>query len=488
MVRAVQWERQLMQGMEAKDGPTGRRWALSKAATGTLLLVFTCFTLLSSGYLAWLYHLIELIPPTDVDASAVGAGYLFQAVGIGITALLMRVRRGILSRMSFIAALVAHFVCAALSSIGASLAMALVFGYAMNLLCGFISAFYLLGVAQCVEQRRGAVFGIGYATSTVMTWLLSMVPTLLPVTVGVANELIWCALFSASAMVLVLSRRGVLPVLDAEDGGQAAEPASVQSADRLQSWKGLIVLACIVVALMSMLKGIGGGFQSADIGATINLESSRLLYAVGLLVAGFVIDWNRTRGAVLCAIALVVPFALLALSGEPIPSAVVWAIDYLFFGFFSVLRVVIFADLSAWSQRAELSGFGLMFGRVGDALGALACIVFAGRTIVLVVVAVVLFVATVLVLVRLIPLMYHRPSTPEEDAARAMEAFGERCGLSRREMDVLNLLLNKRTNPEIADALVVSENTVKFHVRNIMQKTGCKNRKELLAKYADAER
>ena len=51
--------------------------------------------------------------------------------------------------------------------------------------------------------------------------------------------------------------------------------------------------------------------------------------------------------------------------------------------------------------------------------------------------------------------------------------------LSSREIDVLNLLVDGATNAEIADQLFISENTVRFHVSNLLKKTECKNRKEL---------
>ena len=41
----------------------------------------------------------------------------------------------------------------------------------------------------------------------------------------------------------------------------------------------------------------------------------------------------------------------------------------------------------------------------------------------------------------------------------------------------------KKTNSEIAEALSVSERTVKFHIHNILKKTGCRNRNELLSSY-----
>jgi len=37
---------------------------------------------------------------------------------------------------------------------------------------------------------------------------------------------------------------------------------------------------------------------------------------------------------------------------------------------------------------------------------------------------------------------------------------------------------------EIAEALSISESTVKFHIHNLLQKTGCRNRVVLLNTYA----
>ncbi|MDQ6906301.1 MAG: AAA family ATPase [Chloroflexota bacterium] len=50
------------------------------------------------------------------------------------------------------------------------------------------------------------------------------------------------------------------------------------------------------------------------------------------------------------------------------------------------------------------------------------------------------------------------------------------AGLSAREVEVLRLLAVGRTNREIADALFLSANTVRVHVRNIMTKTDTENR------------
>jgi DNA-binding NarL/FixJ family response regulator len=50
--------------------------------------------------------------------------------------------------------------------------------------------------------------------------------------------------------------------------------------------------------------------------------------------------------------------------------------------------------------------------------------------------------------------------------------------LSARELDVLRLLAAGKSNAQIADELVISQNTVIRHVSNIFAKTGAANRTE----------
>jgi DNA-binding NarL/FixJ family response regulator len=55
--------------------------------------------------------------------------------------------------------------------------------------------------------------------------------------------------------------------------------------------------------------------------------------------------------------------------------------------------------------------------------------------------------------------------------------------LSQREQEVLEKLARGRPNAEIAAELMVSENTIRFHLKNIYEKLGVTNRTEAVAWY-----
>ena len=55
--------------------------------------------------------------------------------------------------------------------------------------------------------------------------------------------------------------------------------------------------------------------------------------------------------------------------------------------------------------------------------------------------------------------------------------------LTRREVDVLEHMVRGETNADIARALVVSEGTIKFHVKNILRKLNASNRAEATSRY-----
>jgi DNA-binding CsgD family transcriptional regulator len=71
------------------------------------------------------------------------------------------------------------------------------------------------------------------------------------------------------------------------------------------------------------------------------------------------------------------------------------------------------------------------------------------------------------------------------EAIPAGEADGSRLAdlLTRRELEVLRLMARGDSNKAIATELVVSEGTVKFHVKNILRKLRASNRVEAASRY-----
>ena len=57
--------------------------------------------------------------------------------------------------------------------------------------------------------------------------------------------------------------------------------------------------------------------------------------------------------------------------------------------------------------------------------------------------------------------------------------------LTAREQEILQLVLQRRTNPEIARELVVEVSTVKSHMRSLLRKLGIQSRRDLFGQAAD---
>jgi len=73
-----------------------------------------------------------------------------------------------------------------------------------------------------------------------------------------------------------------------------------------------------------------------------------------------------------------------------------------------------------------------------------------------------------------------RKRIPPEIAAQIAEHVGEEP-LTARELEVLELVAAGKRNRDIADRLFISEETVKVHVRHIMEKLGARDRTAAVA-------
>lgn len=448
------------------------RQRLRTRNTACLLWVALCFALTSAVYLSWLDRLVDLTDGATADWISMGAGYLCQAVGMGVVAYMLRRDPEADFKGRFRTAALLFAVACVPTLLTDTALGATLFGLVMNLLCGIVAGFYLYAVAANVDaERRATAFGGGYALATVVVGLL--------VLIGGGSFL-----HGRYALLLYLPLAALMALFPARSGLLDAPGPAAEAPEKLDGRE--LALACGVVLLLSLVKNLGFCFPSADIKAGLIPELSRLPYAVGLATAGFIGDRSRKQGMVCTVAALVIPFIMLGLSGEPISGTIFWGLNYLFFAFFSVFRAVLLMDLAHRTRRWELAPLGLLMGRLGDVAGTGAGILLGGDKVVLIAVTAALFFPTVFLSFRLYRRLYEPEAAAQKSEAEIFEAFCLHSDISSREREVLRLLLSNHTNGEIAQALFITESTVKYHVHNVLQKTGCKNRTELRRKYTSA--
>lgn len=447
------------------------------AHASVALLVCLCYLLSSTGYLSWLQNLRVLLEPTWVEVLSLVFAYLAQAIGVAVFMLVARTTDKNRMRRLALTALVLHLATLVPAIVTDAMVVVVVFGLITNVLYGVIQGYYLLELCTLVGRtRRGTVFGCAYGVSTLLTWLLSLVGEGL-LTTGLPS-IVCCAVMSAIVFALIEDTRQPL--------GQSVAPG--QDTRDSAIGKDTFIIVCAAIVLACLVKNACFAFPSTDLDSGISLELTRVLYGVGLVLIGIVSDRNRRLGLAACAISLVMPFCMLALSGAGTPATVLWLLGYLLTSIYVLFSVLLAADYAEDVRRPHLACLGMLFKHVGLALGTALSLALADKPVVLIGVTAVLLIATAAIFIVLDQRMFAKQppaESPEIQERKLFEHFSSTYGLSARERDVLRLLLAEKTNSEIAGELVLSERTVKFHMSNLLKKTGCKTRLEVLAKYAE---
>ncbi len=165
-------------------------------------------------------------------------------------------------------------------------------------------------------------------------------------------------------------------------------------------------------------------------------------------------------------------------------SAFLSVFSYIFYGFFSVYRVVLFADLAGKrSSLLPLAVFGLLSGRIGDAIGTFGGVMLAGEAISLICAAAGAFSLCALLFFTLYNKLYVPHFTEKETAENRLREYETQYEFTPRQSEIFRLVIKGCSNAEISSELFLSESTVKFHMKNILKRTGCTNRTELISKY-----
>ncbi len=451
---------------------------MTKKSVLLTLLIGQTFLWTGSAFMSVLYRLYSFYTPIEACLYTEVLYYVLQAVGIVVFAYILKRKASFCDSQLFapIAAAVtgAFTVLALTCADGAAVAA---FGSLMNLCIGLLSGIYLTRLSSCVPQQdRGKVFGYSYAIGSVGTYLLSLPcdGTFLQTD----HALVVFAVFVLASIALT---RYLEPIIPQEEGG--AKPPAVYRPNQK-----LIRLALCVPLLCSVVNGTGSYFVTANSAQGLNPVFTRAFYGAGLIAAGYINDKNRRFGAACCLIALVFPFISLALRYESGIAAFLSILSYIFYGFFSVYRVVLFADIAGKNTPLlYLSVFGLMAGRIGDAAGTFGGSMLASNQLSLTCLTAALFVIAALVFFALYHKLYMPKLSERKNTEMLLAEYEQRHDFTARQCEIFRMVVRGCSNTEISAELFLSESTVKFHMTNILKKVGCTNRTAMIADWKKSQ-
>lgn len=467
-----------------------------KTLFATLIVTLTYASVGTGVYFTALYRMQEFFSYRFLDYSAEVFCYTVQSLGMISCAFLIKCKPKLCgSRFLFPAvilfmSLLSFFIFAFHNSF-----LVLLCFFIISFLIGFCQAMYFLLLTVTVPRSyRCLVFGIAYAAATVINAIISLfdggnfVRGMGAVILYFIMSLPVIALWYFASPLNLSGNHIELANSNAESEPNRSK--SVKEASRHDSLpvkKSVFYITLIFIALAWAVQSIGFYFPLAH-SAVLGLSNEvlRLTYSLGLIIAGFVNSRDKKIGSICCLVTLAAPMLYILLQAKMGISIVVFLLSYFFTGFLAVYRFGIVADLaegkdSKGRSLLYLCSFGLVFGRLGEAFGAFIGIVHSDDPLMLMTITSAVLVVGVVFYV----LHYQKLFLPVPQSVKTRDdiltSIRIKYELSSREIDVLNLLVDGATNAEIADQLFISENTVRFHVSNLLKKTECKNRKELTA-------
>lgn len=423
-----------------------------------------------SAFISHMYCLYAKLPFETANQIALRWNYLAQAIGIIFFIFAMiKIPDKAAKKISYFVSLGLSAVFMVLMLLCKSTGLIIAGGLFFNFFIGSLSAWHLMLIAAHVPQQMMArAYGFSFAVGSFGTYLISLFYNGLFLSPPVAPVL-YLILIGINGLLIIKCDKNLLPYKDSKSSSKAFP-------------KETLTILMIVIFVMSLLYTIGGRYDVSNIvDAKVNLEFARAFYALGLILAGILFDISRKHGAITCFASLVFPFFVILLYDYDSLIIVAWVLGYILLGLFSVYRAVLFMDVAIKDTAfLSLAALGLFVTRLGEVTityvpsqafdNNLSAYLIIGS----------LFVILVFLFFFAFQKLYMPIYKPTPDYELQLLEFEKRYGLTIREMDVLIEIAGGYSNAEISAKLFVSENTVKFHMKNLLKKTSCSNRSEVV--------
>ncbi len=440
----------------------------------TTLLIGIVYSWVGTGYLCWIYRLLDRLPEETVDLFANIIDYFVQALGIVAFSIFTKIccKRNLFNlKVSFTISIVCELISMIIAITVSTVQLSVIFGISMDFFCGVIFACSLMYLTA-LERFKAITIGIGWSIGTLSSWLVSI-----PMDGEFLKSDFSLVLYGLLAVISLLIIH--FPLNDAGDkiNSVKEKPSKIPAK--------IIVLSMLTITFIETTRSLGFMFPISDFtSGSVNIEYSRAFSVVGLIIAGIVCDRSRQGGLLLCVATLICPFISLLFNNFSIGNIVVWALNYAITGFITVYSITLFSDYA--QDAVFLAGFGTLCRRIGESGGTLLGTPLLDYPVILIILISVFFLTSVICAVLLwwnvyLPgIMIKNNTSPDTvNEEEKLRAFANANNLSSREIEVLQEVIKGGSNSKIAEALFISENTVKFHMKNILKKTGVPNRTEL---------
>ena len=443
-----------------------------------LAAIYSCGTLL---YYSQTFLLFKFYDNEIVKAMLSGWNYLAQAAGIILFVLLFKFFHGISGKRKF-QVLTSLFLplIMSVSVFTHSGAILILMMILLNLIVGVLTAFAFSLIASYIAERRIALcFAGSYSIGGIITCIVCRLNEKIMVSFYV---IILSCVFVGIISALILLYKDIdlsLAVSNAE--------SSFSGTNKFDIW-----VLYLIIALMAMIFALGANDPAlVESGSKISLIYTRFFYAGGLMLAAVIFDKNHTIGGICALTSILYPIMIIILYKEMPIHYIPVALTDTFLGFYAVFRAGIFMSLASGKRKFYIAPLGLCISRIIEGIVSVFLVLFGTDRLVCFIIAGVLFVPLIMLFCYMLTKYTRQPETTMvvyENNTSGLEeisslSFAEIYHLTRREEEISSFLAANKTNGEIADLLFVSESTVRFHVSNILKKTGLKNRREVGRKY-----
>lgn len=229
--------------------------------------------------------------------------------------------------------------------------------------------------------------------------------------------------------------------------------------DNAMSSSSYVINAIFALRLTQIVSSAAVGFICLRFGYYAAVLSSLSFLGIGMLAHLF--SWSGIAGLI-CSMATAVGFLLFSVPLRSIFAEVAkrgrysYTISAFGFALYFIMQIVV-APVSGWIKNMDK-----------DSAMVLCTL---------------LFMVTAPLIVLLFYMLinsYRTKKSASTDDLNYSKDRWEKFNLSRREREILDLVLKGLLSREIAEILFVSESTVNWHVSNILKKTGMQGRSKLI--------